>query len=155
MKRKYLLLLVIFCMLISGCSNSNKTKDVKTSGEFNTVALNNNFTVYDNISNYENTDYILEAKISKINENDAIEMVIYKDVESAKKVQEKQVEQFSVRKNTGASIDKDKGSNYYKYVMISNNMYMVSSRIDNTLVFCMTSLNNKDSFSKFIDQLGY
>ena len=149
MKRKYLLLLVIFCMLISGCSNSNKTKDVKTSGEFNTVALNNNFTIY------ENTNYILEAKIAKINENDAIEMVIYKDVDSAKKVQEKQVEQFSVRKNTGASIDKDKGSNYYKYVMISNNMYMVSSRIDNTLVFCMTSLNNKDSFSKFIDQLGY
>lgn len=151
--KKIYLLLVILMVMVTGC-DSDKVRDVASLDKFSSVALSNKFEISNNMDSYDNVDYILNAMVAKFGEAE-VEMVTYKDSDSAKTVQEKQIEQFNVRKSTGASINKDKGSNYYKYVMISNNMYMVSSRVDNTLVFCMTSLNNKDSVSKVIEDLGY
>lgn len=152
MKKIYLLLIILMIM-VTGC-DSDKVRDVASFDKFSSVALSNKFEISNNMDSYDNVDYILNAMVAKLGEAE-VEMVTYKDSDSAKTVQEKQIEQFNVRKSTGASINKDKGSNYYKYVMISNNMYMVSSRVDNTLVFCMTSLNNTDSVSKVIEDLGY
>ena len=65
------------------------------------------------------------------------------------------LDSFNLLKSTGASEKKDKGDNYYKYFLISNNYYMVSSRVDNTLIFCKTLLTNKEEVDKVLDELGY
>lgn len=151
--KKIYLLLIILMFGVTGCT-SDKVRDGASLDKFSSVALSNNFEVSSNMDSYDDVDYILNAMVAKLG-TDEVHMVQYKDIDSAKTVQEKQIEQFNVRKSTGASINKDKGSNYYKYVMISNNMYMVSSRIDNTLVFCMVSLDSKDSVIKVMDEIGY
>lgn len=151
--KKIYLLLIILMFGVTGCTN-DKVRDMASLDKFSSVALSNNFEVSSNMDSYDDVDYILNAMVAKLG-TDEVHMVQYKDIDSAKTVQEKQIEQFNVRKSTGASINKDKGSNYYKYVMISNNMYMVSSRIDNTLVFCMVSLDSKDSVIKVMDEIGY
>lgn len=153
MKKKYFILLgLVICLILTGCGG--ESKEVKSTSDFNTVASNNGFTVNDNMSTYSGNDYITGAMVATTSDI-TIEMVIYDSVENANKVQEGQIDSFNLLKSTGASEKKDKGDNYYKYFLISNNYYMVSSRVDNTLIFCKTLLTNKEEVDKVLDELGY
>ena len=134
MKKRYFILLgLVICLILTGCGGGSK--EVKSTSDFDTVASNNGFTVNDNMSTYSGNDYITGAMVATTSDI-IIEMVIYDSVENANKVQEGQIDSFNLLKSTGASEKKDKGDNYYKYFLISNNYYMVSSRVDNTLIFC-------------------
>ena len=84
------------------------------------ILTDNGFTVSDNMSNYSNVDYIVEAKIAVIDDIE-IEMVKYTTNDYATAVQDKQIESFNLLKSTGAHEDKEKGSNYYKYVLVWRN----------------------------------
>lgn len=153
MKKRYFILLgLVICLILTGCGGGSK--EVKSTSDFNTVASNNGFTVNDNMSTYSGNDYITEAMIATTSDI-TIEMVIYDSMENANKVQEGQIDSFNLLKSTGASEKKDKGDNYYKYFLISNNYYMISSRVDNTLIFCKTLLTNKEEVDKVLDELGY
>lgn len=152
MKRYFILLGLVICLILTGCGGGRK--EVKSTSDFNTIASNNGFTVNDNMSTYSGNDYITEAMIATTSDI-TIEMVIYDSMENANKVQEGQIDSFNLLKSTGASEKKDKGENYYKYFLISNNYYMVSSRVDNTLIFCKTLLTNKEEVDKVLDELGY
>ena len=153
MKKRYFILLgLVICLILTGCGGGSK--EVKSTSDFNTVASNNGFTVNDNMSTYSGNDYITGAMVATTSDI-TIEMVIYDSVENANKVQEGQIDSFNLLKSTGASEKKDKGDNYYKYFLISNNYYMVSSRVDNTLIFCKTLLTNKEEVDKVLDELGY
>lgn len=153
MKKIYLTFILILCIFISGCSNTSK--EVITNETFANNATSNNFTYEDNLTSYSNYNYILSAYIAKYNEDISIEFITYDTEDNAKKVQESQIKGFNTLKSTGAAETKDKGKNYYKYILISNNYYMISSRIDNTLVFCKTPLTNKDTVEKLITSIGY
>lgn len=153
MKKRYFILLgLVICLILTGCGGGSK--EVKSTSDFNTIASNNGFTVNDNMSTYSGNDYITGAMVATTSDI-TIEMVIYDSVENANKVQEGQIDSFNLLKSTGASEKKDKGDNYYKYFLISNNYYMVSSRVDNTLIFCKTLLTNKEEVDKVLDELGY
>lgn len=153
MKKRYFILLgLVICLILTGCGGGSK--EVKSTSDFDTVASNNGFTVNDNMSTYSGNDYITGAMVATTSDI-IIEMVIYDSVENANKVQEGQIDSFNLLKSTGASEKKDKGDNYYKYFLISNNYYMVSSRVDNTLIFCKTLLTNKEEVDKVLDELGY
>lgn len=153
MKKRYFILLgLVICLILTGCGGGSK--EVKSTSDFDTVASNNGFTVNDNMSTYSGNDYITGAMIATTSDI-TIEMVIYDSMENANKVQEGQIDSFNLLKSTGASEKKDKGDNYYKYFLISNNYYMVSSRVDNTLIFCKTLLTNKEEVDKVLDELGY
>ena len=153
MKKRYFILLgLVICLILTGCGGGSK--EVKSTSDFDMVASNNGFTVNDNMSTYSGNDYITGAMVATTSDI-TIEMVIYDSVENANKVQEGQIDSFNLLKSTGASEKKDKGDNYYKYFLISNNYYMVSSRVDNTLIFCKTLLTNKEEVDKVLDELGY
>ena len=153
MKKNYLIIFVVILFTLCGCSN--KSKAVKGIDEFNEISVNNDFKVVDNMNSYENIDYIDYATLAVIDDDSNLEMVIYESVDYATKVQEGQIENFASRKSTGATEKKDKGKNYYKYSLISNNRYMVSSRVENTLIFCNTSLSNKSSVDAILEELEY
>ncbi len=153
MKKNYLIIFAIILFTLCGCSN--KSKEVKGIDEFNEISVNNDFKVVDNMNSYENINYIDYATLAVIDDDSNLEMVIYESVDYAKEVQENQIENFASRKSTGATEKKDKGKNYYKYSLISNNRYMVSSRVENTLIFCNTSLSNKSSVDAILEELEY
>lgn len=150
--KKYLIFGLVICLLLTGCGN--KTKEVKSVDDFSTIAKENNFVVSNNINSYDDSNYITEAMIATYDDI-SIEMVIYDTNDNANKVQSNQIDGFNLLKSTGASEKRDEGKNYYKYFLISNNYYMVSSRVDNTLIFCKTLMTNKDKVDKILNELGY
>lgn len=155
MKKINLFLLAICCLLFTGCGNNIKNKDVKTIDDFNKVATNNNFKIKDNKESYAEQDYIIKASIATYGTDITIEMIEYDNVENTIKVQEGQINSFILLKSTGATEKNIKGDNYRKHYLISNNHYMISTRVENTLIFSKTLLTNKDKVDAILDELGY
>lgn len=153
MKRISIYFLMIVCLFVTGCG-TDKVKEVATLDEFDNVSVNNSFVVNDNMESYKNVDYIVEAKKAVLNDIE-IEMIKYTNSDYAKTVQDGQIDSFNLLKNTGAYEEKDKGNNYYRYALVSNGYYMISTRVDDTLVFCKTLLGNKETVEKIYEELGY
>ena len=152
MKKKLILFMICACLLATGCGG--EIKEVKNLDNFTEIAGNNSFTVNDNMNSYTGVTYIEGSKIATIDDV-TIEMVIYDSIDNAKKAQERQIESFNSLKSTGASQDKDNGKNYYRYSLISNGYYMVSSRIDNTLIFSKVLLEDKEKVENIFEDMGY
>lgn len=153
MKKLSVCLLMIMCLFMTGCGE-DKVKVAVTTEQFESVLVNKTFSVDSNMAMYGNADYITDSKKAILN-NIEIEMVTYTDGEYAKKVQESQIESFNLLKNTGAYEEKIKGDNYYRYVLVSNGRYMISTRVDDTLIFCKTLLENKETVEAIYEELGY
>lgn len=153
MKKISLLIIFIFCLFISGCA-SNKSKDVGTLNDFESVCLNEGLSVSDNMTEYKDVNYVTEAKVAT-GEDIRIQMVIYDSNENAENVLNEHISSFLTMKGSGSVIDKDKGKNYYHFDMISNGYYMVTSRIDNTLIFTKTPVKNKEVIDNIFKELDY
>lgn len=153
MKKLSIYIFLVMCLLLTGCGNDKK-KDMVSLDDFSTKLVEKQFVVSDNMINYTGADYIANSKKGVLNDIE-IEMVEYTDSKYAEDVQEKQIDSFNLLKSTGAYEKKEKGSNYYKYVLVSNNYYMISTRVDNTLVFCKTALDNKEIVEDIYNSLGY
>lgn len=153
MKKIGIYLLIIMCLFITGCGEP-KTKTVATLDQFSNVAANNKFVISDNSEDYSKVSYIVGSK--KANSGSIeIEMIKYTDAESAEKVLEGHIESFNLLKSTGANEKNTKGDNYHKYFLISNNRYMVSVRVEDTLLFSKTLITNKKTVDKVFEELGY
>ena len=153
MKKLSIYLVIIICLFITGCG-SDKTRVAKTLDEFETAATGSGFSVTENEKYYSTTDYIIEAKIATYDEIE-VEIIKYSDSETASKVQEQHIESFNLLKSTGAYAEKEKGSNYYDYALISNGRYMVSTRVDDTLIFAKVFIEEREMVESLINSLGY
>ena len=153
MKKLSLFLLMILCLFITGCGEE-KLKEVATINEFVSAAEDENFSVEDNSSNYSSHSYITDSRKAKLNDIE-IEMIVYSDSKSAESVLESHIDSFNLLKSTAAHEKDSKGDNYHKYFLVSNRMYMISSRVENTLIFCKTNLENKDIVDEIFDELDY
>lgn len=151
MKKFKIVLMVMIVFLITGCAS--KVKDVKSIDNFKNSAEEKDLIASDNIENYT-ADYINEAMIATRDDLE-IEMIVYDNDENASKIQESHIKAFMNMKSTGSIIKKNKGKNYYKFTMISNGYYLVTSRIDNTLVFTKTLLKNKYIVDSILDKMEY
>lgn len=154
MKKYYILFILIVCLFMTGCK-SKETHTVGTLDLFNNIFTEAGFTVSDNMSRYQEEKRITGSMLAKLENGASVEMVTYDTSDTAKLAQDGHIDSFNLLKSTGNIIDKDEGENYYKYVMISNGYYMISSRIDNTLVFSKVPLDNKDLVENTIKDLGY
>ena len=146
-------IILIMCLFLVGCT-SKEEKTVKTINDFTTVCSNVGLATADRMNMYKNDNYIKEA-MQCVADNLEIEMVVYDNMESAKDVQEKQIENFNLLKSTNSISNKDKGKNYYRYEMVGNGYYMYSLQVDNTLIFTKTLLANKDKVTSVLEGLGY
>ena len=152
MKKKILLLGIFMIFLLTGCGGG--THEVKSISDFETAAKNNGFTVVNNKDSYDEVNYIIDA-VKATTSDIVIEMIVYDNADDAEKVLEEHIKSFNLLKSTGAAEKKQTGDNYHKYFLITNNYYMDSSRIDNTLIYCKTLVTNKESVDKVLDELGY
>ena len=155
MKRIYLIFLCFICLLLVGCTSS-KTKEVGTLDTFQTVCVSNGLDCIDKLSDYQaqEVNYITGA-IKGTLDDLTIEMVVYDNEENAKKAQSQHIASFMGMKGTAVTAHNEKGKNYKSFNMISNNYYMVSNRIENTLIFSKTPLTNKDKIDKILTEMGY
>ncbi len=153
MRKISILVLLVVCIFITGCGKK-ESKEVGTLSNFESIAKNSEFTVSDNMSEYQNVSYIIGSMLA-VKDDITVEMVIYDTVDNAKKAQEGQIKSFLNIKSTGATAKKDKGENYYKYEFISNGYYMMSSRVDNTLIFSKTLFTNKQAVQNILNGMNY
>lgn len=150
---KKIFLLVVCVLFVTACSNG-VTKTAKNVNDFETAALSKGFTVDKDNNAYAGVDYIYEY--GKIMHGESyVEMIVYDDSEKASKVQESHIESFDLLKSTGAQAKKESGKNFYHYSLVSNNRYMLSTRIDGTLIFCKVMLEDKELIESLINELGY
>ena len=152
--KKISIFILCLCIMLTGCGTNNDSKEVGSIDNFQSVATNQGLNVSDNTDTYSDVDYITQSKISKLDDI-TIEMTIYTDNESAIKAQDSIIDNFMMIKSTGATQNRFKGQNYYKFWMVSNGYYMVSSRIDNTIIFSKTLLKNKEKVESLLDAMNY
>lgn len=153
MKKLSIYFLIIMCLFITGC-NSNKSKEVITLDDFNLTTSGEGFYLTSNIGEYNGVSYITGSMVATLDDLE-IEMVTYSDNTYPEKVLEEQIDSFNLLKATAAFENNEKGKNYHKYVLVSNNKYMVSSRVENTLIFTKANLDDKELVDKIFDSLGY
>jgi len=145
------LLLIILVLFLTGC---NSVKTATNVNNFENAALVRGFSIHKGSSEYDNISYITEY--SRVSFGDTvIEMIVYDNSKNADKVHASHIESFNLLKNTGAQVIKEKGKNYYHYSLISNGRYMLSTRVDNTLIFCKVMLEDKEIVDSIIEELGY
>ncbi len=152
MKKIGLLFLGLFCLVLTGCGG--ETKEVKSLSDFETAGANSGYTVSDNSNEYSGVTYITGSRKAVIDELE-VEMVAYDTEANAKKAQDNHIKAFKTVKSSGATGESKKGKNFYSFSLISNGFYMVSARVDNTLVFTKTDLGNKDKVITLLDSLDY
>ena len=152
MEKLKIISLCLLCMILTGCGG--KEKEVKTINDYQVACENNGLTMIDKTEQYKNDSYITNSKACILNDEE-IEMVAYDSSDSAKKAQDNQIEQFKSFRSTSNIIEKDKGKNYYKYTMITNGYYIISSRVDNTLIFTRIKLDDKEAVDKLLNELDY
>ena len=153
MKKISISLLLVICLFMTGCGEE-KTKKLITLDDFSTILTNNNFSISDNNDNYSSISYI-EGSMKAVLDSIEIEMIDYTDTKSAEKVLNSHIDSFNLLKNTAAHEKNIKGDNYHRYFLVSNNKYMISARVEDTLIFCKTNLDNKDKVDKIFEELGY
>ena len=153
MKKLFICFVIVMCLFITGCGE-DKTKVAVSADEFNNICSDNGYTVNQNTGIYAGVEYISDARLATLNDIQ-IEMIQYTDSESAEKVLESHIESFNLLKSSGAAEKNIKGDNYHKYFLVSNNRYMISVRVDNTLIFSKTLLTNKEKVDKVFEELGY
>ena len=153
MKKLKFYLLLIICLFITGCG-APKFKEVTTLEKFEEVSKNNSLLIVDNSDTYINVDYIVNSRKAVAGDTE-IEMVVYTDSASADKALEYHISSFETLKSTAATEKESKGENYHSYFLISNNRYMISTRVDNTLIFSKALLEDKELVEKVISELGY
>ena len=107
MKKLSIYFLIIVCLFMTGCGN-DKEKVAITLDDFDKTLTDKEFTVYDNMDDYSGIDYIVMAKKAVLDDIE-IEMIKYTTNDYAVKVQDSQIENFNLLKNTGAYEDKEKG----------------------------------------------
>ena len=153
MKKLSFCLLLIMCLFITGCGEP-KLKEVTTLERFTEVAQNNGFSVVDNSDDYFGIDYIVDSRKAIIDDNE-IEMVVYDNSENADRTLKQHIESFVTLKSTAAAQKDVEGENYHTYFLVSNNRYMISTRVENTLIFSKVMVENKDLVENVISELGY
>jgi len=155
MKKISLLTLGLLCLIITGCT-SKEVREASTLDNFTTVTTNNGFIIYDKLDDYKNekVDYITGALVATKDDIE-IEMVTYDSENSAKKTMTEHVATFKTMRSPGMTGSAEKGKNFEKHTLISNGYYTVTSRIEDTLIFSKTPLNNKEQVEKIFNDLGY
>lgn len=153
MKKISFCLLLFICLFITGCGEE-EVKVATTIDKFVEVSQNNNLLIVDNSDAYDVVDYIVDSRKAVVDDTE-IEMVVYIDSEHADKALEHHIDSFETLKSTAAAEKEKKGNNYHSYFLISNNRYMISTRIDNTLIFSKSMLEDKELVEKIISELGY
>ena len=148
---KKIFLIGFILLLVTGCGNS--VKEAKSLNDFYNTATEKELIVSDNMASYT-ADYIKEAMIASKDDLE-IEMIAYDNEENASKIQDEHIKSFMNRKSSSAIIKKKNGNNYYKYTMVTNGYYLVSSRIGNTLIFTRTEVKNKEVVDSILDSMGY
>ena len=141
--RKLIIILVL--LLLVGCS-----KKSLTTKEFKKIMRDNNYYVVSVKKQFSEYDYIEEALLAR-KDNINIEYYLMSDVENTDAFYDYNKDVIEAYKT---KYDTDKESKN-KYLLETDEKYMVISCISNTCIYVDTDVENKRSVNDILKKLGY
>lgn len=152
MKKRYLFLGIICCVMLlalTGCGN----KKAITTNEFSNIAKNNGLEIFDTTDQY--AGYIEEGLIAYKEDEWQIEFYILENDEKAISMFDTNKENFEESKGTSSTELSTTLGNYSTYELKSNGYFMYVARVDNTLLFVHVEDDYEDNVKTIIKELGY
>lgn len=142
------LLLVVVCL--SACVFSRKAL---TPEGFSVQMREMNFNVEDYSQHYQGL--LQTALVATGDDGIKVEFFVTEDNEQAKNAFEENKLMFEEQKGDVSTEKNSSGTNYSKYELTTNGLYMAVCRIDNTLVFLMVDEALKPRAQEVLETLGY
>ena len=152
MKKNKLLLLGIMLLLVTACSIS---KSEISKEEYTKIAEKNKLIVVDVLDQFAGNEEMESATVAASPENWQVEFYVLESKEAAKKMFNKNKEEFEAISNVKKIETNINGTNYEKYTQETEGLYMVLTRVDNTLLYVKAPDNAKEPINSFIKELGY
>lgn len=146
------LLCLVSIFLLSGCLIVRRSL---TAEEFSSIAERNNLNVVDVYEQFSEYNQITTANVAVSDDEWQVEHYTLKTKSDAQSMFHKNMELFEAEKTTGSKDSKIEIGNFIKYTLQTDSLYMVVSRIDNTLLYAKVPIEYKDAVNKVIKDLGY
>lgn len=152
MKKHITKIICILAMLLvtSGCS-----KEVLNTNTFAAILKNNGFNLIDLTEQYKNQNHINKVIIGKNNNEYQIEYYLLKDIETAKSLYNKNVNNISKLNVSTTKQTKLEGNNYLKYTLVTTDNYYVIMQLDNTLIYIESSIDYEDEINEILKEMKY
>lgn len=145
-------LCLVLVFSFSGCSK----KVPVTSQEFGDVMTQIGYTVKDIKEQYSDVAFITEAYLAvDKTQSYQIEFYVTSDSGKAENLFEENKQNYEQNKSSAYVRNSYDVGNHSKYTLTTDGMYILISRIDNTLIFVKTFADYKDAVDTAADTLGY
>ena len=150
--KKKIVLLGIMLLLVTACSIS---KSEISKEKYTKIAEKNKLIVVDVLDQFAGNEEMESATVAASPENWQVEFYVLDSKEAAKKMYNKNKEEFEAISNVKKIETNMNGTNYEKYTQETEGLYMVLTRVDNTLLYVKAPDNAKEPINSFIKELGY
>ena len=150
--KKKIALLGIMLLLVTACSIS---KSEISKEKYTKIAEKNKLIVVDVLDQFAGNEEMESATVAASPENWQVEFYVLDSKEAAKKMYNKNKEEFEAISNVKKIETNMNGTNYEKYTQETEGLYMVLTRVDNTLLYVKAPDNAKEPINSFIKELGY
>ncbi len=140
------LIIFVFCVVLSGCSNTN----VLTGENFKEKLESMGYNVRDVTDAFE-TGTVEEAYLA-VKKDIVIQFRILEDEEKAIDVYEQMKKDLEEKGNNSSN---NSNNNKDKFVMNIENRYIVLTRVGNTILYSDVGNHNKKEVENNLNELGY
>lgn len=148
-KLSLFLLVILLCVSLVGCGE----KVAKTPEEFNDFMESKDFSVADSTL-FVQTVVTAETALTALNDNYEIDFYELDCNETSKEFYNLNKEAFLNEESSNTTTEIT-GSNFDYFDMTNDSGFRMTSRIDNTVIYCYTEAEYKDEVIKLVKELGY
>ncbi len=148
-KLSLFLLVILLCVSLVGCGE----KVAKTPEEFNDFMESKDFTVADSTL-FAQTVVTAKTVLTALNDNYEIEFYELNCNDTSKEFYNLNKEAFLNEESSNTTTEIT-GSNFDYFDMTNDSGFRMTSRIDNTVIYCYTEVEYKDEVKKLIKEFGY
>ncbi len=141
---------IMAVVLLCSCSS----KMAKTAQEFTDFAENNGFTVSD-ITEETETNGLVKTMLLANCEDYQLEFSVLNDSDTAESVFYGNMDNLNSEVSVKTFTKQVESSNYNYYEFVSDDMFYVVSRVEDTMLLCVADKEFKDDILEDIKQLGY
>ena len=148
-KLSLFLLVLLLCVSLVGCGE----KVAKTPEEFNDFMESKDFTVADSTL-FSQTVVTAKTVLTALNDNYEIDFYELNCEETSKEFYNLNKEAFKSEDSSNFSTEVN-GFNFDYFEMANDSGFRLTSRIDNTVLYCYTEVEYKDEIIKLVKELDY
>lgn len=139
--------MMVFCL--TGCGE----KEFLNSETFETTIKEKSYFTYDATENHEGVSKGMVAMSPDMMYQ--LEYYETADETSAVSLYDKIYQSATSTKASGDADTTEEDANYKKYTLTTANSYIVISRIENTIIYVNSSVDQKDNVNNVLTELGY